>query len=289
MPASWHGHSSPADCPATHSERIAAAGHEVDVWEGDLPPSRDELLARARGRRGHHHAADRARRRRAPRRAARPQGRLQLRGRQRQHRPRRRGGARGRRRRHPRRAHRRDGRPRVGAHAGRGPRHRAERRPTCTPAAGGPGSRRAGSATTCTARRCSSSAPAASGRPSPSAASGFDMQVAVADIGDDLEAMLPDADFVSLHVPLTESTEGLIGREQLAAMKPTAILVNTARGPVIDRDALGGGAARGRASAAPRSTSPCPSRCRPTTRCCARPTCSSCRTSARPRRARARR
>jgi glyoxylate reductase len=69
-------------------------------------------------------------------------------------------------------------------------------------------------------------------------ASGFDMQVQIADIGDDLEAMLPDADFVSLHVPLTESTQGLIGREQLAAMKPTAILVNTARGPVIDRDAL---------------------------------------------------
>ena len=68
--------------------------------------------------------------------------------------------------------------------------------------------------------------------------SGFDMQVAVADIGDDLLAMLPEADFVSLHVPLTDSTEGLIGAPQLEAMKPTAILVNTARGPVIDRDAL---------------------------------------------------
>ncbi len=67
---------------------------------------------------------------------------------------------------------------------------------------------------------------------------GFSMQVQVADIGDDLLAMLPAADFVSLHVPLTDSTEGLIGREQLEAMKPTAILVNTARGPVIDRDAL---------------------------------------------------
>ncbi len=67
---------------------------------------------------------------------------------------------------------------------------------------------------------------------------GFSMQVQVADIGDDLLAMLPGADFVSLHVPLTDSTEGLIGREQLEAMKPTAILVNTARGPVIDRDAL---------------------------------------------------
>jgi glyoxylate reductase len=67
---------------------------------------------------------------------------------------------------------------------------------------------------------------------------GFDMDIAVADVDDDLMAMLPQADFVSLHVPLTASTEGLIGAEQLAAMKPTAILVNTARGPVIDRDAL---------------------------------------------------
>jgi glyoxylate reductase len=68
--------------------------------------------------------------------------------------------------------------------------------------------------------------------------SGFDMRVSVADIGDDLLAMLPDADFVSLHVPLTDSTTGLIGARELAAMKPTAILVNTARGPVVDRDAL---------------------------------------------------
>ena len=75
---------------------------------------------------------------------------------------------------------------------------------------------------------------------------GFDMDVAVADIGDDLMAMLPTADFVSLHVPLTESTEGLIGAEQLAAMKPTAILVNTARGPVIDQRRAGAGAARRR-------------------------------------------
>jgi len=69
--------------------------------------------------------------------------------------------------------------------------------------------------------------------------SGFAMRVSVADVGDDLMAMLPEADFVSLHVPLTDSTRGLIGREQLQAMKPTAILVNTARGPVVDRHALG--------------------------------------------------
>jgi glyoxylate reductase len=69
-------------------------------------------------------------------------------------------------------------------------------------------------------------------------ASGFNMQVAVADIGDALHAMLPEADFISLHVPLTDATEGLIGKAEFEAMKPTAILVNTARGPVIDRDAL---------------------------------------------------
>jgi glyoxylate reductase len=67
---------------------------------------------------------------------------------------------------------------------------------------------------------------------------GFDMDVAVADIGDDVLAMLPGADFVSLHVPLTDATTGLIGARELEAMKPTAILVNTARGPVVDRDAL---------------------------------------------------
>jgi glyoxylate reductase len=70
--------------------------------------------------------------------------------------------------------------------------------------------------------------------------SGFDMRVSVADIGDDLLEMLPEADFVSLHVPLTDSTTGLISARELQAMKPTAILVNTARGPVIDRDALAG-------------------------------------------------
>ena len=91
---------------------------------------------------------------------------------------------------------------------------------------------------TSTARRCSSSAPGASARPSPSAARASTWTSRVAGRGDDLLQMLPRADFVSLHVPLTDATEGSSATAQLAAMKPTAILVNTARGPVIDRDAL---------------------------------------------------
>ena len=56
--------------------------------------------------------------------------------------------------------------------------------------------------------------------------------------GEALEEMLPRADFVSLHCPLTPETRGLIGERALAAMKPTALLVNTARGPVVDTAAL---------------------------------------------------
>ena len=53
-----------------------------------------------------------------------------------------------------------------------------------------------------------------------------------------LEEGLPWADFVSLHVPLTPGTRHLIGAEQLALMKSTAVLVNTARGAVVDEAAL---------------------------------------------------
>lgn len=54
----------------------------------------------------------------------------------------------------------------------------------------------------------------------------------------DLMTLLRTADFVSLHVPLTEATRYLIGAPELAAMKKTAVLVNTARGPVVDEKAL---------------------------------------------------
>jgi glyoxylate reductase len=77
-------------------------------------------------------------------------------------------------------------------------------------------------------------------------AAGFDMKVlhtARHDTGlpgyvADLPTLLSEADVVSLHVPLTEATHHLIGAAELALMKPTAVLVNTARGPVVDEDAL---------------------------------------------------
>jgi D-3-phosphoglycerate dehydrogenase / 2-oxoglutarate reductase len=53
-----------------------------------------------------------------------------------------------------------------------------------------------------------------------------------------LDDLLARADIVSLHVPATPETRGLIGAAQLAAMKPTAWLINTARGSLVDTDAL---------------------------------------------------
>jgi glyoxylate reductase len=54
----------------------------------------------------------------------------------------------------------------------------------------------------------------------------------------DLATLLHEADFVSLHVPLTAQTRHLISTDQLAQMKPTAVLVNTSRGPVVDEASL---------------------------------------------------
>jgi len=53
-----------------------------------------------------------------------------------------------------------------------------------------------------------------------------------------MKRLLSDSDFVSLHVPLTPDTRHLIGAKELAAMKPGATLINTARGAVIDQRAL---------------------------------------------------
>jgi phosphoglycerate dehydrogenase-like enzyme len=53
-----------------------------------------------------------------------------------------------------------------------------------------------------------------------------------------LTELLAASDIVSLHLPLTADTEGLIDRDALAGMKPGAVLVNTSRGPIVDEDAL---------------------------------------------------
>jgi glyoxylate reductase len=77
-------------------------------------------------------------------------------------------------------------------------------------------------------------------------AAGFGMQVlhhTRTDTGlpgwcDDLDRMLGESDIVTLHVPLTPDTRHLLDARRLALLKPTAVLVNTARGPVVDEEAL---------------------------------------------------
>ncbi len=65
-----------------------------------------------------------------------------------------------------------------------------------------------------------------------------------------LPELLRRADFVTLNVPLTPETRGLIGRDELALMKPTAFLINAARGGVVDHQALTEALAHGRIAGA---------------------------------------
>lgn len=79
---------------------------------------------------------------------------------------------------------------------------------------------------------------------------GFDMRVIFYDPSEenanpdlqarrvDFETLLKESDFISLHTPLTPDTRHLIDSEALSRMKPSAVLVNTSRGPVVDLDAL---------------------------------------------------
>ena len=66
----------------------------------------------------------------------------------------------------------------------------------------------------------------------------------------ELPDLLTRSDFVTLHVPLTNATRGLLGSAQLATMKPTAVLVNTARGGLVDEAALADALTAGRLAGA---------------------------------------
>jgi len=86
----------------------------------------------------------------------------------------------------------------------------------------------------------------------------FGMRVAIADRPGEppqpgrvnLDELLATADIISLHCPLTASTRGLIGARQLALMKPDALLINTARGALIDSEALAAALRAGRLAGA---------------------------------------
>jgi D-3-phosphoglycerate dehydrogenase len=66
----------------------------------------------------------------------------------------------------------------------------------------------------------------------------------------DLDALLAESDYVSLHLPSTPATKHLIGAEQLARMKPSAYLINTARGALVDEPALAAALAAGQLAGA---------------------------------------
>ncbi len=81
-------------------------------------------------------------------------------------------------------------------------------------------------------------------------AEAFGMRVIHADAGQPVDSVFAEADVVSLHCPLTPQTRHLVNRERLARMKPTAILVNTARGGCVDAGALAEALTEGRIFAA---------------------------------------
>lgn len=94
-------------------------------------------------------------------------------------------------------------------------------------------------------------------------ASAFGMQVLASTLGDDagraaaigarhvpLDELLRESDFVSLHLRLSEKTSGYLSSHHVALMKPSAFLVNTARGPLVDRDALVGALSNSRIAGA---------------------------------------
>jgi D-3-phosphoglycerate dehydrogenase len=71
-----------------------------------------------------------------------------------------------------------------------------------------------------------------------------------ADLRDRLDEVLAEADFLSVHVPLSPTTRGLIGARELAAMKPSAYVINVARGGIVEEDALAESLSEGRLAGA---------------------------------------
>ena len=66
----------------------------------------------------------------------------------------------------------------------------------------------------------------------------------------DLDKLYGESDFISIHVPLTEETRGMVGRDAIAKMKHGVIIVNTARGPIVDEHALVDGLREGKVGGA---------------------------------------
>jgi glycerate dehydrogenase len=75
-------------------------------------------------------------------------------------------------------------------------------------------------------------------RPGEKSARDADTQTSIGPVRTSLDELLRSADVLSLHCPLTPATTGLIGQRELALMKPDALLINTARGALVDLDAL---------------------------------------------------
>lgn len=66
----------------------------------------------------------------------------------------------------------------------------------------------------------------------------------------ELDELMSESDIVTLHVPLNENTRNLISKERISLMKPTGILINTARGPVVDNKALAEALSQGKIAGA---------------------------------------
>ena len=156
--------------------------------------------------------------------------------------------------------------------------------PSCAPDAGGARSR-ASTPTSWPARRSASSVSATSARRLRRRLYGFETVLRYADAVPadaalearyglerrSLDELLAEADILTLHVPLLASTKGMIGREQLAQMKASAILINTCRGDVVDEDGTHRSAAeRHDPRRRPRRLRP-GADCRPTARCSSMP------------------